>query len=208
MIRPPNPALMRPQAVSFGLTPAMLTKGLEHVYETVDAIDVTMLAKGGVRLSNIVELANLSSILGNILAQGIVNASTGTFSRAGAHKYQDLRATVDGASHIEIKMALEGNQPKAHLAKAGHYLTARYVLCGDEGSFKRGDANRGGVPRIWELRLGKLDLNHFNISNTVGDSGKTAVVNSQGMKTLSLVYFDHQLSPKANVERYLRDYGA
>lgn len=207
MIRPPSARSFRSQAVRYGLSTQMLHAGLKKTYETIDAIDQTLESRSGLRLANIVELANLSSMIGNILAEGIVGASGGVFNRAGAHKYQDLRGTRANAENIEIKMALEGNKPKGHLPKAGHYLTCRYVLCGDDGAFRRGKANRGRVPRIWELRLGELKSTDFAVSNTAGDSGKTAVVSPDGMKKLRLVYFDQELCPMARVTQFLSEYG-
>jgi hypothetical protein len=45
------------------------------------------------------------------------------------------------------------------------------------------------------VRFGHLENHHFNVSNTAGDSGKTAVVNGEGMKALRIVYEDRQLMP-------------
>jgi len=179
---------------------------MRRVYETVEAIDQTLLVRGGFRLPDLIELANFSSMLGNLLAQGIVDESGGAFQRAGPHKYQDLRGTGPSAVNIEIKMALEDNRPKGHLPKAGHYLACRYVLCSDSGEFTRGRETRGRIPRFWDLRVGELDGSDFTVSNTEGDSGKTAVVKPSGMKKLGLVYFDPELIPRASVDRYIRDY--
>jgi hypothetical protein len=91
---------------------------------------------------------------------------------------------------------LEGNNPKGHLAKEGWHLTARYVLCGPDGCFTSGKENRGVQLSIWELRFGYLkELEHFNLSNTPGDSGKTAVVNATGMKELVPVFCDFDRCP-------------
>jgi len=98
-----------------------------------------------------------------------------------------------GSPHVEIKMSLEDNTPKGHLPKEGYYLTCRYVLGGADGSYERG--HRGGVAWIWEIRFGHLEERHFNSSNTPGDSGKTAVVNMEGMKRLRRLYFDAALCP-------------
>jgi len=188
-------------ALGAGLTAGMLSEGIAEAYRLIDAIDSTL----GVHLSELVELANLSAMLGNLVATGIVRASGGAFTRAGAHKYQDLRAAAAHAKNIEIKVALEKNRPKGHLAKAGHYLCVRYVLCSSGGEYIRKE--RGPVPWIWEIRFGYLDDSDFAISNTAGDSGKTAVVTSNGMRKLRLIYFDEDLSPVARVSEFLRDYG-
>lgn len=193
------------QNLSGGITYKMLEKGVAEAYSVLDTIDSTLLKAGGTRLSGVVELANLSSILGNIIAQGVVNNSSGAFKRAGPHKYQDLRPATKSAVPIEIKVALETNRPKGHLAKPGHYLSVRYVLGNEVGNFVR--KSRGDVVWIWELRLGHIDMNDFAISDTPGDSGKTAVVTTGGMKKLKQVYFDPDFCPYKNVKRYLRDYG-
>jgi hypothetical protein len=190
-----------------GMTHDSLRQGIEEAYAILDSIDHGLLSKGYPRFAKMVELANLSSVVGNVLAEGIVKHSSGVFSRAGAHKYQDLRANpnVEGAENIEIKMALGKNKPKGHLAKGGHYLTCRYVLGDHTGAFKKGV--NGDVVWIWEVRLGVLSDADFSISNTAGDSGKTAVVTSDAFKRLKLVYLDERFFPYSKMERYLKEYG-
>lgn len=185
-----------------GLTVEMIREGAAFAYQMVDTIDSTLIDSGSPRLSGLVELANLSSILGNLLAAGIVQVSEGVYMRAGPHKYQDLRASgLDpSAEHIEIKVALESNTPKGHLAKPGYYLTCRYVLGDELADYARGE--RGDVIWIWEIRFGYLHEYHFNTSNTPGDSGKTANVNQAGMKELQIVYADLGRCPYGPRSRY------
>jgi hypothetical protein len=213
----PDPALVpgrcllttgfRTPHFDFGLLPNVLEAGINDVYQTLDMIDAPLLANGGLRLAELVELANLSSIVGNVLANGIVKNCEGAYTRAGAHKYQDLRSGCAGVENIEIKVALEGNKPKGHLAKAGHYLTCRYVLGQEDGSYTCGD--RGNVVWIWEVRLGHLEKDDFSESNTAGDSGKTAVVTTDALRDkLKLVYFDPRFCPyKSGPDWYLENYG-
>ena len=196
--------LRNPAALTHGLTPTILQKGVKHVYRVLDDIDATLL-EDGVRLSEIIELANLSSVLGNLLALGIVRASGGVFTRAGPHKYQDLRANRKDAANIEIKIALEDNKPKGHLPKPGHYLIGRYVLGDADGTRTIGE--RGSVVWFWEIRFGELALDDFSISNTAGDSGKTAVVKTASLKKLRLVYFDEPLCPYKRVNAFLKAFG-
>lgn len=192
-------------ALACGLTPEMVARGVEYAHDMLDTIDEKLVEAGAPRISGLVELANLSSIVGNLVATGIVNSADGVFERAGPHKYQDLRASgaVPGAENVEIKVALEKNKPKGHLAKEGYYLTCRYVLCDEGGEYHRGE--RGPLVYIWEIRFGRLEEEHFDISNTPGDSGKTAVVNKEGMKQLRVIYFDEGRCPFALIERYKRD---
>lgn len=174
----------------------MVGRGIDFVYQTLDLIDSKLIESGLGRLSRLVELANLSTIVGNLFAEGIVKSCGGRFTRAGAHKYQDLRSAEGQAKNVEIKVALEKNKPKGHLAKAGHYLTIRYILSDIAGSPFKGKGSRGEVVWIWEVRFGRLTEKHFNESNTAGDSGKTAVVNGEGMHALKVVYQDPSLMPK------------
>ena len=90
-------------------------------------------------------------------------------------------------------MSIEKNKPKAHLAKKGYYLTCRYVLGNEDGTYSYG--KRGSYIWMWEIRFGYLTKKHFNISNTINDSGKTAVVNSLGMKKLIPVFFNPNHCP-------------
>jgi hypothetical protein len=106
-------------AIGCGLTKAMLESGVEYVHDTLDTLDRQLTSKGLPRMTGLVELANLSSIIGNILASGLVTASNGVFRRAGPHKYQDLRATGKDpcAKNIEVKVALEKTNRKDTLPR-------------------------------------------------------------------------------------------
>lgn len=178
-----------------GLTTELIRRGLEHTYSILDSIDEKLTMGSTQRLSQTVELANLSSIIGNLFGGGIANHSNGIFERNGPHKYPDLLSKVPEAEDIEIKISLEKNKPKGHLAKAGHYLTARYILGNVEGKYTTGKENRGDVVWIWEIRLGYLKEEHFNLSSTPGDSGKTAVINREGMDRLDVVFCDKDKCP-------------
>jgi hypothetical protein len=196
MPRPPIKAyFFNVRALGYGLTWETLHSGIEYVYQTLDKLDATLLEVDSPRFAQLIERANLSSVLGNLLATGIVRSCGGVFNRAGPHKYQDLRAVATGshARNIEIKVSLETNPPKGHLAKVGQYLTCRYVLGNEDGSYTIGE--RGDVVWIWEVRFGYLEEKHFNVSNTQGDSGKTAVVNADGMRQLQPVFFDSARCP-------------
>lgn len=179
---------------AIGLTPEMLCHTIYHTYTIIDSIDSRLLEGGLERLGGgTVELANLSSIVGNLLGAGVALYSGGQFIRNGSHKFPDILSTnSDFASGIEIKVALETNVPKGHLAKSGTYLTFRYVLVTTSG-FNR--SCRGDIVSIWEARCGRLLESDFSLSNTVGDSGKTAVIKSDALRSMKLVYFDQALCP-------------
>lgn len=189
-----------------GLTLDMVKGGISYAYSILDAIDATLLGGNASRLAQMVELANLSSMLGNLLGAGVARASSGVFERNSPHKYPDLLAQQRDAHDIEIKVALENNKPKGHLAKPGYYLTYRYVLCDSSGSFALGGSQRGDVAYVWEARFGYLEHSHFNISNTQGDSGKTAVVNADGMNRLAVVYCDLERCPYSKNSRLYQSY--
>ena len=178
-----------------GLSVSILQSCLSYTYELLGAIDSALITKGASRLAEIVELANLSSMLGNLLRAGIAQAPGSVHSANGPHKYPDLLHSTDPDLNVEIKVALEDNNPKGHLAKPGYHLTCHYVLCREDGSFALGKENRGSVIRVWALRFGRLNESHFNLSNTAGDSGKTAVINARGISNLVPVYCDLQLCP-------------
>jgi hypothetical protein len=187
-----------------GLTEQALTNGVLYVHSILDIIDDTLLGRGAFRLASMMELANLSTFIGNLLGSGIAEASNGAFVRNGPHRYPDLLSSVSPMNNIEIKVALENNKPKGHLAKPGYYLTCRYVLCDAAGNYVYGQ--RGEIAYIWELRFGELTMTDFNVSNTEGDSGKTAVVNAQGMKKLQIVYSDLDRLPLSERGKIIKEY--
>lgn len=182
---------------AFGLSPAVIRGAVEYVHKTIDSIDLQLGSDGGERLAQLVELANLSAIIGNLFRTGVCRASEGMYRANAPHTYPDLIGNHMDACDVEIKVALEGNKPKGHLVKPGPHIIVRYVLAQHDGGYVRGKENRGVVPWIWEVRVGDLSAEHFNVSNTEGDSGKTAVINSLGMTSLNVVYLDEQRYPLA-----------
>jgi hypothetical protein len=182
----------------YGLTKEIIGGAVSYIYGVLDGIDHQLLSGGGDRLADLVELANLSAIIGNLLRTGIVRESGGKFKSNLPHTYPDLLGNHPDSSDFEIKVALENNKPKGHLIKPGPHLTLRYVLGNEDGSYTRGKENRGNVPWIWEIKIGELKEDHFGVSNTAGDSGKTAVINAAGMNALSVVYFDRKRCPLVN----------
>lgn len=182
---------------STGLSSDVIAAALDDTYHTLEMLDRQLVENGTAPFSRLVELANLSSMIGNIVGGAIARHSGGLYERSGPHKYQDLRSTADG-EHIEIKTALEGNKPKGHLSKAGYYLTFRYVLGNQDGSYARGE--RGEVVYVWEVRFGYLYNHDFDESNTPGDSGKTAVVKTEILKAMERVYFDPDYFPYGKLE--------
>jgi hypothetical protein len=215
--REPDPnGFVNPQAIGdVGLTHKQIAKSIVGTYRLLDRIDATLTADGVDPLCRIVELANLSSMIGNIIGAEIAKNSAGLYRRNGPHKYPDLLPVGKGAAAegVEIKMALNRNQPKGHLAKPGHYITCRYVLIDKKGAMvtEAADRPKATSAAIWELRTGYLSTEHFALSNTAGDSGKTAVINAAGMDELKVIYVDLALVPGtqrgAGYQRYLDLFG-
>lgn len=205
-----DPSLLcRSSAIeALGLSSTVIRSAVSYVYETLDGIDGKLLEASEQRLAELLELANLSAIVGNLFRAGIVRASDGAFAANAPHTYPDLIGRAPGCSDIEIKVALEDNSPKGHLVKAGPHVILRYVLGDARGGFTPGKQHRGGVAWIWDIRAGWLKEEHFNISNTAGDSGKTAVINAAGMSALEPVYCDLDRSPLPRKGRLYRDLAA
>jgi hypothetical protein len=199
-----RPAQVRaaPDLTGLGLDAAIIASAITFTHETLDALDATLIQRGQPRMSEMIELANLSAMIGNVFRSGVERASNGGFQSNAPHTYPDLLGVGDGCVSVEIKVALETNQPKGHLVKPGPHLIVRYVLGGTDGAFDR-DA-RGDVVWIWEVRVGMLLATHFNSSNTAGDSGKTAVINAAGMAALAPVHFDVERCPYGERSKHRR----
>jgi hypothetical protein len=177
----------------------MIGEAITRVHQILDNIDAKLLEGGGEPLSQLVELANLSAIIGNLFRGAIVSTSGGKFCANTPHTYPDLLARSAECKDLEIKVALETNKPKGHLVKPGPHITVRYVLADAEGVYTRGKKSRGKVAWIWEVRAGTLESSHFSVSNTEGDSGKTAVINASGMAALQVIYCDLEHCPTARL---------
>lgn len=177
------------------LTSSAIKSSIERTYQTFDMIDQELTGYGSEPLSHLVEYANLSSMLGNILGASLADQSDGLYTRNRPHTYPDLIPQRNGLPDLELKVALGKNSPKGHLPKKGTYITFRYVLASPQGVYER--TRRGTTVWIWEVRVGKLDINDFAISNTEGDSGKTAVIKGQSFKNMTVVYYDPRFFPYA-----------
>ena len=189
----------------FGLTVDMVRGGIQYTHSVLDRIDGTLVLAGSDRLASLLELANLSAIVGNLFRRGISDVSSGIFVANKPHTYPDLLARAPGATNLEIKVALETNKPKGHLVKPGPHVTVRYVLGDTAGKYVRGRETRGNVVWIWEVRVGRLEEAHFSFSSTLGDSGKTAVINASGMSALKTVFFDATKFPYAPTGRRIHE---
>lgn len=180
-----------------GLSSQQLLNAIQSCYETLDAIDTQLINKNVTLIGNLVELANFSSMIGNLLGEGIAKSSSGIYSRNKPHTFPDLLPLRAPGVNLELKMALETNTPKGHLPKAGTYITFRYVLGDKEGNFSRGKECRGDTAWIWEVKVGRVNSKDFSCSNTAGDSGKTAVIKANVHNNMHLVYYVPEFLPYA-----------
>ena len=178
-----------------GLSSEWIGLAINETYAQLDLIDNQLRRSSGLRLADLVEFANLSSMIGNLLRSSLVSASGGTFSGNAPHTFPDLLSNVSSVPGVEIKMAMESNKPKGHLPKPGFHLTVRYVLADSNGNYLRGKENRSNVAWIWEVRAGELASDDFSVSNTAGDSGKTAVIKTPSLDRLVPIYFNPKHNP-------------
>ena len=178
-----------------GLTANGLSDAIQACYHTLDMIDGQLVSRGSPPIGKLVELANLSSMVGNLVGGAIAECSGGLYRRNKPHHYPDLLPLTTNAKNLELKMALETNRPKGHLPKPGHYITFRYVLGDKLGNYTRGKETRGDTVWIWEVKVGTISEADFDISNTDGDSGKTAVIKTTVFNAMKLVYFDKRYCP-------------
>jgi len=179
-----------------GLDAGALVDAIESCYATLDIID-DQLSSSSEALSKLVELANLSSMVGNLLAAGLAQASGGLYKRNRPHAYPDLVPQKPDGVELEIKVALEKNSPKGHLPKKGTYVCFRYVLGDKEGHYQRAKQNRGNTVWIWEVKVGRIGTQDFALSSTEGDSGKTAVIRTSVFNRMPLVYYVPEFLPYA-----------
>lgn len=178
-----------------GMSGENLLGAISSCYQTLDLIDEQLIEKGSLPIAHLVELANLSSMVGNMIGGGLADHSNGLYMRNRPHTYPDLLPIGEGAVNLELKVALETNKPKGHLPKAGTYITFRYVLGTKSGEYVKGKDQRGDTVWIWEVKVGELTENDFSCSNTEGDSGKTAVIKTDVHNNMSLVYYAPSLLP-------------
>lgn len=182
-----------------GLDLDWVERAINETYARLDIIDERLIEAGSPPLARLVELANLSSMLGNILRSALASASGGLYASNEPHTYPDLLSQRTDSPDLEIKIALETNKPKGHLPKPGLHLTCRYVLGDRAGHYVRGKSQRGDVVWIWEIRLGELSHADFALSNTPGDSGKTAVIRTEALDRLECIFFSPTHNPYARL---------
>jgi len=178
-----------------GLNHECIRNAIQGCYQTLDTIDFQLAAHNTLPFAKLVELASISSMIGNLLGGQIATCSKGLYARNHPHTYPDLLPIRPHALNIEIKIALDTNRPKGHLPKPGTYMTLRYVLGDKSGEYVRGKETRGDTAFIWEGRIGALTAEDFDLGSTEGDSGKTAVIKTASFDAMSVFYFVPEFLP-------------
>lgn len=178
-----------------GMPSSSLLTAIQGTYHTLDMIDDQLVSRGSAPIAGLVELANLSSMVGNLVGGSLADASGGLFDRNRPHKYPDLLSRQNPAQHLELKVSLETNRPKGHLPKPGRYITFRYSLGNRSGEFTRGKEARGQTVWLWEVRIGVIHKHDFDNSNTEGDSGKTSTIKTVAFQAMPVVFFDPTYCP-------------
>lgn len=189
------------EILALGVTADVILNSINHCYKVLETIDTNLNLNGTPSLAKLVELANLSSIVGNLVGEGFAKFSKDLYIRNKPHAYPDLLPTNPTQKGIEIKMALETNSPKGHLAKEGYYLTYRYVLTNSKEEYTKGKETRGDTVTMWEVKFDYLYEQEFAISNTEGDSGKTAVISKPIHNRMKLLYFNPNCVPYQHTAR-------
>ncbi|WP_080506065.1 helix-turn-helix domain-containing protein [Halorubrum sp. BV1] len=170
-------------------------RGIEEAYENLDTIDFAFRRRGADPLAEqFDEYSALSTVLGEFFATGVASGSDGVYE-VNAGDFPDLISTgaTDDVPGIEIKVAMETYMPKGHLPKPGMYIAIRYVLADRDKNYQCGE--RKDTAWIWEVRMGKIEADQFNKSDTEGDSGKTATFSAEALWNFDCVYLDPDLIP-------------
>lgn len=160
----------------------------------INDINKAIKKDGGGTLFENVELANISSMLGNFIALGVEKNSR-EYRKNIPHTFPDLLNKKSKEKNIEIKVSHGKNLPKGHLPKEGFYLITRYSLINNKNIISREDSEKIG---IYEIRIGYLKVSDFNISSTENDSGKTASIKTDSLENMELIYHDTRFDPRKN----------
>ncbi|WP_211312240.1 helix-turn-helix domain-containing protein [Halarchaeum salinum] len=174
---------------------AAVLRGIEETYENLDTIDFAFQRRGAEPLAEqFDEYSALSTVIGEFFATGVASASDGLYE-VNAGDFPDLISTgkKEGIPGIEVKVAMEKNMPEGHLPKPGMYIVIRYILADRDKNYVKGE--RGDTAWVWEVRMGEIEEDQFNKSDTKGDSGKTATFSADALWDFDCVYLDPELIP-------------
>ncbi len=177
-----------------GLTTAMVAQAIEIAYQKLDLIDEQMRESGSPPLARLVELSELSALISNLLSAGIAQASDGLYMQKASDQSPSLLPLRQGLPELEVAAALETDRPASGASTAGvYYLTFRYVLAGQDGTFTRGKESRGDMIVVWEVRFGEVAPEDFLRATRNGG----APLKKEALDGMELVYYDPELLPYA-----------
>ena len=104
----------------FGLSVEMIRDAIEYTHNVLDQIDHTLVSSESDRLADLIELANLSAIVGNLFRRGIATVSNGTFRANRPHTFPDLLANAPGTRDLEIKSPWKRTTPRGISSNQAH----------------------------------------------------------------------------------------
>lgn len=183
-------------SVMTGLSGDAIARAVEFAYRKLDLIDEQMRASGSRPIVGLVELPDLSSLVGDLFAAGVARASNGLYVQNGPDHYPSLLPLRQGFPELEVATALETDRPTSGSGKAGLYLTSRYVLADRDGTYTRGKDSRGDTVAVWEIRFGELGDGDFHVAGTRTGNG-SAKLRKEALDRMELVYYDPALLPYA-----------
>jgi transcriptional regulator with XRE-family HTH domain len=179
-----------------GLTGGTVARAVEIAYRKLDLIDQQMRASGSRPIAGLVDLPDLTELVGDLLSAGMARASNGVYLQAGPEHWPRLQPLRQGLPELEVAAALETDRPTGRPGTAGVFLVFRYVLADRSGAFTRGQDARGDTVAVWEIRFGALGEEDFHVTGTRTGAG-TARLRRGALDRMELVYYDPALLPYA-----------
>jgi transcriptional regulator with XRE-family HTH domain len=176
-----------------GLTAATVARAVEIAYRKLDLIDEQMRASGSRPLVELIELPELSALMGNLLSAAVARASNGLYVQNGPDHSPNLLPVRQGLPELEVVTAPETERPAGGMRKAGLHLVIRYVLADRTGAYTRG--SRGDTVAVWEIRFG--ELGDADYTGGARPTNGRARLKREALDRMELVYYDPALLPYA-----------
>jgi transcriptional regulator with XRE-family HTH domain len=179
-----------------GLTGGTVVRAVEIAYRKLDLIDEQMRASGSRPIAGLVDLPDLTELVGDVLGAGLARASNGLYVQNGSEHSPPLQPLQHGLPELQLAAALETDRPAGPTETAGTCLVFRYVLADRSGAFTRGQDSRGDTVAVWEIRFGALGQEDFHVTGTRAGA-RTARLRRDALDRMELVYYDTALLPYA-----------
>lgn len=157
-----------------GLDHAQIGAAIASCYETVDAIDEQLTRRRKARIAGLVELANLSSLLSNLVGAGIAEASRGMYKRNLPHTYPDLNHVQLGKRCFRGRSAAPGGVRAARgtFSTASRPVLARLASRCENTTSRAGrglDADQLDSAAVEHRRHFQLAAKPFHVAAQRGD---------------------------------------